>query len=126
MRKTSGMNRGSPSRESRDCQIEAAPEEMHGAGLADEARPEAIEHLRDQHQRAMKPVDGTAVIRSRTLVEGKRRRIRDLVRTTVIYRSCANRLQTFPEAPVKRCDRHRLAWQKRRRAPRTPHEASGL
>jgi hypothetical protein len=42
-----GMARRAAAREARHCQIEAAPEEMHRAGLAEKAGAEMLESMID-------------------------------------------------------------------------------
>jgi hypothetical protein len=47
---TARMQRGRSSGKASDCEVEAAPEEMDGAHLAEEAASEELEHAVDLHE----------------------------------------------------------------------------
>ena len=66
-----GMLRRLPPGEAGNGKVKAAPEEMDRAGLAEEARPEALEDRHDPGKRVAQKFGGILAVASRTIVLGK-------------------------------------------------------
>src|SRR4030095_4678972 len=79
MRNAAGMRRSRTAGESRGCKIGAAPEEMHWNALADEARPELLEHALRLHQHAPVAIGVLAVVGAMNLIRVEPDRVRQLI-----------------------------------------------
>src|SRR6185312_16508432 len=74
------MERRAPSREACDCQVETAPEKVHGACFAEEAAAEELEDAIGLHENAPERVRRTGIIGGMYPVLGEGNRIRHLAR----------------------------------------------
>src|SRR3546814_7682624 len=77
------MQRRTPAREARHRQIEAAPEEVYGAHLADVARTELLEHAIDLVQHSPEALCVLRVVGGVLPILAERDWVRHLVRTLV-------------------------------------------
>ena len=93
VRRAARMSRGRAAGEARDRQVEAAPEEVHGALLAVEAAAEALEDAVRLDHRAPPAVHGVAVIGRVLFVLGERDRRFHLDRPGEDLRLEAKRVQ---------------------------------
>jgi len=85
MRHAAGVQRRGPAGKPRHREIEAAPEEMHRAALADEARAELPEHAVALHQRPPEAVRGVRFVVAQHRVLRERRRVRQFIRMDVDF-----------------------------------------
>jgi hypothetical protein len=108
------MGRRAPPGEARHRQIEAAPEEMHRARLAEKAAAEQLEHPVGLHQRAPEAVRGLGVVRLMRFVQGEADRVRHLVGPVVDPDRNADSVQEAHDPAVERRDALRLQRQRRR------------
>src|SRR6266511_2041350 len=85
-RDAAGVGGRAPSAEARGREVERAPEELHRARLAEEARAEALEDHVSAQQRGRETADRFAVVRANldVVAEGDRRG--DLARHAVDMR----------------------------------------
>ncbi len=74
------VRRRPPPREAGDGQIEAAPEEVYGARLAEKAAAEALENTIGLDEDAPESVCGLAIVSSMDAILGEGDRVRHLVR----------------------------------------------
>src|SRR3546814_13275704 len=77
------MQRRTPAREARHRQIEAAPEEVDGAHLADVARTELLEHAIDLEQPSPEALCVLRVVGGVLPILAERDWVRHVVRTLV-------------------------------------------
>ena len=110
-RHAAGMRRRGATREARHRKIEAAPEEMHRAGLAEEAAAEALEDAVGLEQRAPEAVDRGRVIAGMSAVGIERQRIGDLARPTADADGDAELGEQLQHRGMKIGYRHRLQRQ---------------
>src|SRR5687767_6305589 len=83
VRNAAGMGRSGAAGETRDCEVGAAPEEMHGTALADEARPEFLEHALCLQQHTPVSVHVLRIVCTMRCILVERNRIGQLVRHRV-------------------------------------------
>jgi len=94
-----------PAREARHGQIEAAPEEVHGATLADEPSPKLFEDSVCLHQDSPEPVGIFPIVRGVGLVTVEGDGVRNFVGPRVEIHMQTELSHLFLEAPVERRDR---------------------
>src|SRR5690606_1414793 len=102
-----------PPRKACDGEIETAPEQMHGAGLAEKRRAESIEDPVDRHQGLMEALHRVAVIGPVAMVFGERYRIGYLVRFSTERRRAAEIRNQLNEAVMELRDGRWLECQRR-------------
>src|SRR5271156_3449892 len=95
------MARGRAAGEARDRQIETAPEEMDGAGLAEIAGAEQLEEAIHLDERAPEAMCGLGVIGGVDLVLRETDRVREFVRHFVDFHDNAQAAQEFHHRMVK-------------------------
>ena len=88
-------------------QIEAAPEEMHGADLAEVARAEALQHPISSDRGVEETRHGLDVVGSIGVVLNEWNRVGHFIGTAVEVRRAADRTEQIAEAPVEVSNRHR-------------------
>ena len=82
-------------------QIEAAPEEMHGADLAEVARAEALQHPISSDRGVEETRHGLDVVGSIGVVLNEWNRVGHFIGTAVEVRRAADRTEQIAEAPWK-------------------------
>src|SRR6185437_8090573 len=92
--------------EAGDAMVEAAPEEMHRARLADEAAAELLQYRIDRAQHAPEPLDRLALVGRMRRVLVERDRIGDLLRQGPDVDLKAQRVERRQGLGIK--SRHRL------------------
>ncbi len=117
-RDTPGVPRSRSPGESGDREVEAPPEEVHRARLAEEGRPELLEHAVDLHQRLEEPAHRAGVVRALGVVLGKRDRAGDLVRVRIESRACLRGSGRARACAVEVSDRSRTEREAGRAAIR--------
>jgi chromosomal replication initiation ATPase DnaA len=83
VRDAARMRRRGPAGKSRHCEIETAPEKVHGARLAEERSLELLERAVGREQDAMKALNIVRVVSRMHIVLRERNRIGDFVRTAI-------------------------------------------
>src|SRR5690606_914230 len=106
------MKRRTPPRKSGDCEIEAPPEQVNGAGFTHEGRSEAFEHAVERDQGAMKASYGVTVVRTVAMVFRERHRVGDFVRPPVEDWRAAELRDQPDEIRMKRGNRGRREWKR--------------
>lgn len=101
------MERRAAAGEAGDGDVEAAPEQVDGAALAEEGRAEALEHAVDRQQRLMEARDRLGVIGAVAVILGEGHRVGDFVRAAVEARRAAEVGDQPAELLVELGDGHR-------------------
>src|SRR5690606_34593251 len=96
-----GMERRAPAGKAGHGKIEAAPEEMHRARLAEEAGAELLQGERGGNQRAMEARNRIRIIGTRPVVRIETHRIGQFVGPPVEYGIAAERLDRLAEAAME-------------------------
>src|SRR5436190_4676345 len=101
-----------PAGEPGRSQVEPAPEQMHGAGFANEAATEPLEHRRYPVQHKPEALSLLRVVGRVPIVFGERDRARDLYRCRPHGCAEAECVETTHELAIER--RHRPGFQRHR------------
>ena len=108
-----------PAGKARHREIGAAPEVMHRAAFAREARPELIENALRLQQRAPVSIGVLGIVRAVRFIPVERNRVGQLVGHRANGHRHLERLQGFHEPPVER--RHRLRLERQARLTSVAH-----
>src|SRR6266850_7744128 len=107
-----GSRRRGPARKARHRHIEAAPEKMHWARLANKTRPELFQHLVDRKQYPPEPADGFGVVRGMNVIFIEGNRLENLDGHPPDLHVNVGRMQQAHKFLVEIGDRARNQWQR--------------
>src|ERR1700694_2231884 len=105
MRYAAGMARRAPARKARYREIEAAPEEVHRARLAEERSAELLEHTVGTYKDLQEAPYGVRIVGSMPVVLRKPDRLRQFVGHLVDGDANAECCEISHDRRIKTCDR---------------------
>jgi hypothetical protein len=108
MRNAAGMLGRATSGESCHRQIHCTPEQVNRAALADETRPELLQHAIGLDEHPPEAIDRIGIVRSMRIVLAKGNRVGDFVRRGDDLHWQIEPLQFLQRPLIKGGDRHRL------------------